>query len=228
MTSGSYTYNFASGSVELRRGCPIGVSPSLALTGVAAGDYTLVISTYAPGLLGPYRLHLGSTGRFDLDPIPQEGAGMYTKIVRGEWWADALLHPCHELDDCRSRLGETAAGGPSSGRYASNPTYRLRLPHAGQLKIRLQLVSTSHSAPLNATLFSSSASGITTAGALGKHVLTSGPFADIRPGVVTPQASLAAGTYLLVPSAFASGFEAKFKIVVYSSVSGVVLDLVDK
>jgi calpain-7 len=51
----------------------------------SAGDYTVVMSSYAPGMIGPYQLDIESMERFELETIPQEGAGLYSKVVLGEW-----------------------------------------------------------------------------------------------------------------------------------------------
>ncbi len=55
------------------------------------------------------------------------------------------------------------------------------------------------------------------------HVLTSGPYDDDIAGVVTPQVALEAGRYYIIPSTFNSGYEAGFTLIVYSSISGVVV-----
>jgi calpain-7 len=83
--------------------------------------------------------------------------------------------------------------------------------------VRLQLGEHTSSVPLNVTLFAGTTS------TLGKHIATSGTYSDAMPGVVTPQTSLAAGTYLLVPSTFRQGTEARFRIAVFSTASGISL-----
>ena len=51
-----------------------------------AGDYTLVVSPFEPRHLGKFALHLECSDRFDITPIQQEGAGMFTKpVIRGQW-----------------------------------------------------------------------------------------------------------------------------------------------
>lgn len=49
------------------------------------GDYTLILSAFEPRHIGPLTLRVESSYRFDLKAIPQEGAGMYSKIIRGSW-----------------------------------------------------------------------------------------------------------------------------------------------
>ena len=50
-----------------------------------AGDYTLVVSAFEPRHSGKFALRAECSERFELTPIPQEGAGMFSKLVRGEW-----------------------------------------------------------------------------------------------------------------------------------------------
>ncbi len=55
------------------------------LTDGTAGDYTLVVSAFEPRHIGKFALRLECSDRFDITPIQQEGAGMFSKVVRGEW-----------------------------------------------------------------------------------------------------------------------------------------------
>lgn len=51
-----------------------------------AGDYTVILSAFEPQIhLGPFTLSVDSSRRFDLTAIPQEGAGMYARVSKGEW-----------------------------------------------------------------------------------------------------------------------------------------------
>jgi calpain-7 len=52
---------------------------------MAPGDSTIVVSAFDPQYLGPFTLKVDCTFPFDLVPIPQEGAGMYDKAIRGSW-----------------------------------------------------------------------------------------------------------------------------------------------
>ena len=49
------------------------------------GEYTVVISAFDPQLLGPFSLDIASSQPVEFDPIPHEGDGMISKIVRGVW-----------------------------------------------------------------------------------------------------------------------------------------------
>ena len=126
--------------------------------------------------------------------------------------------------DCNvfGRTAETAGGGPSSGAYSSNPMYELQVPAGpspAQLRFRLQRAEpiSLSSVALNLTVFNPP----TGAGALGRHVATSGPYSDAVAGVLIEGLTLQPGRYLLVPSTFVAGVEATFRLMVYSNVSGV-------
>ncbi|KAH9067737.1 hypothetical protein EDB87DRAFT_1678124 [Lactarius vividus] len=90
-TSGAYTYGFARFSADLPQ-----------------GDFTLAVSAFSPTHRGDFSLLVCSSRRVEVEPIPQEGAGMFAKTVRGEW---------------------------TNGAY---PRYALELPTPAQVKIRLQ------------------------------------------------------------------------------------------
>ncbi|KAI0691496.1 hypothetical protein BC835DRAFT_1431695, partial [Cytidiella melzeri] len=166
------------------------------------GDYTVIVSALEPRQTGPFSLKVDSSTRIELTPIPQEGSGMFSKLIRGSWTED------------------TAAGGPSFNRYMSNPVYELKLPSQSQVKIRLHLATPDSSIALNVTLFRS-----TPRHTLGHHVATSGPYADAVCGVVTPQMTLPSGSYFVVPSTYNPGVQAEFKLLVYTSANGAVVEL---
>jgi calpain-7 len=67
--------------------------------------------------MGPYSLSLDSSHRFELDPIPQEGAGMYRIAVGGKW------------------EGESAAGGPSAGSKYGERNPRVGVEVAGETEV---------------------------------------------------------------------------------------------
>jgi calpain-7 len=50
-----------------------------------AGDYTMVLSAFEPRHMGPFSLKIECSHPFDIKTIAQEGAGMYTKNIRGAW-----------------------------------------------------------------------------------------------------------------------------------------------
>jgi hypothetical protein len=52
---------------------------------VTEGDFTIVVSAFSPTHLGEFSLLVSSSRWIEVDPIPQEGAGMFAKTMRGEW-----------------------------------------------------------------------------------------------------------------------------------------------
>lgn len=52
-------------------------------------------------------------------------------------------------------------------------------------------------------------------------VATSGAYSETLAGVVTPLVTLAKGMYEVVPSTYSPGVQTEFRLVVYSSVSGI-------
>ncbi|KNZ75773.1 Calpain-like protease palB/RIM13, partial [Termitomyces sp. J132] len=120
-SSGAYSYGMA----QVRKD----ISP---------GDSTVILSAFEPHHMGPYTLRVESSLPFDLRPIPQEGAGMYAKVVRGTWTRD------------------NAGGGPTSERYSKNPIFEIDIPVLTQFKIRLQLIRPFTPTSLNITIFPAS------------------------------------------------------------------------
>ncbi|KAE8268322.1 hypothetical protein A4X09_0g4028 [Tilletia walkeri] len=93
--------------------------------GVPPGKYTLIVSTFAPGVEGDFFLTIESSHRLAaIRPIPQEGAGMFHRALRGQWSIER----------------GTAAGGPTGGLYCQNPCWKLAIPAGGatiQMRLRL-------------------------------------------------------------------------------------------
>ncbi|KAG1878778.1 hypothetical protein F4604DRAFT_1754108 [Suillus subluteus] len=175
--SGPYTYGHARIAAHL-----------------APGDYTVILSAYEPDQTGKFTLKVESPSRFEIKTIPQEGAGMYVKTVRGEW--DST----------------TAVGGPSQNRYHRNPMYEVTIPCDSEFGARLQLLTRAPGVSINLSLFPSN---------LQRCIASSGPYSDALSGVDIPKRSISPGKYYLVPSTYHAGVHARFRIVVYSSVSGI-------
>lgn len=178
--SGPYTYGHARVAAHL-----------------APGDYTVVLSAFEPDQTGKFTLKVESPSRFEIKAIPQEGAGMYVKTVRGEW----------DLT--------TAVGGPSQTRYHRNPVYEVTIPCASEFGARLQLLARAPGVSTNLSLFPSSSTN------LQRCIASSGPYSDALSGVDIPKRSISPGKYYLVPSTYHAGVHAQFRMIVYSTVSGV-------
>lgn len=46
-----------------------------------------MVSAFDPRHIGKFFLRVESSDKFEITPILQEGAGMFSKVVRGEWCA---------------------------------------------------------------------------------------------------------------------------------------------
>ena len=85
--SGTYSYGLANAVGDLFGTVVVGDSPDSGLTVFTAGSYTVIVSTFeAQKNLGPFSLRAESSRRISLEAIPQEGAGMYSKVVKGSWF----------------------------------------------------------------------------------------------------------------------------------------------
>jgi calpain-7 len=83
--------------------------------------------------MGPFSLKVDCSFPFDLQEIPQEGAGMYTRVVLGAWCVGFKLGP-FAFFETLFREEHTAAGGPSFDRYSNNPIFELEVPSLAQVK----------------------------------------------------------------------------------------------
>ena len=85
VTSGAYSYGLVTAAKELSSMFSSSIDPTIPLRSSLAGEYTVVASAFEPHHMGSFSLKVDSSYPFDLKPIPQEGAGMYSKVVRGLW-----------------------------------------------------------------------------------------------------------------------------------------------
>ncbi|RXW16410.1 hypothetical protein EST38_g9440 [Candolleomyces aberdarensis] len=119
-SSGAYTYGSARVSKDMTRRSPSHspFAPTVRETArliyryriSLAGDSTIVVSAFNPQYLGPFSLKVECSLPFDLTPIPQEGAGMYSKTIRGSWER------------------HNAGGSPGFSSYSKNPKFELDVP----------------------------------------------------------------------------------------------------
>ena len=93
LSSGPYSYGYANAFGHVPRmsissaSAPNAPSLTMGRGPYIAGDYTLVVSAFEPHHIGKFSLKLECSDRFDLTPILQEGAGMFSKVIRDEWCA---------------------------------------------------------------------------------------------------------------------------------------------
>ncbi|KAI0262230.1 hypothetical protein BC834DRAFT_829325, partial [Gloeopeniophorella convolvens] len=179
-TSGVYTYGFACFFADL-----------------PPGDFTLAVSAFAPTHQGAFTLLVCSARRVALEPIPQEGAGMFAKTARGAWCVGTYAGPpaarrpgtCWR---CPSPHRSSAPARFSTCMYLANAiTHRRR-------RIRLQPHPPAFVRVALAPLASS------------------GAYTDARSGAATAQVALRAGQYIVLPLAEGAP-DGGFGLVVYSS-----------
>ncbi|TFL06986.1 hypothetical protein BDV98DRAFT_557061 [Pterulicium gracile] len=172
---------------------------------IPPGAYTLVVSTFEAQQKGEFSLVVEGSHPFEIENIAQEGAGLYTHTTKGLW---------DELN---------AMGGPSFQQYTLNPIYEVSIATAAQIKIRLQLPNPSPTTYINVSIYRP----FHTASALGEPLASSGTYVNTSSGAVTTQTQLAAGTYWIIPSTFTPGTLEAFKLLVYSSIRDVGIQLRD-
>ncbi|PWN35081.1 cysteine proteinase, partial [Meira miltonrushii] len=166
--------------------------------------YTLIISTYSPGHLGPFNITVQTqTGQAEVKPIPMEGAGMYQQRLRDRW----------------SIAKGTAAGAPRFGRWQSNPSWTFSIDRKMQLTARLTIDS---KARTESTASESSINkrphlNVTVIGQeSGKEIASSGPYANIPCGVAIRNVMLEPGNYTIIASTFDMYVEAAFTLQLFT------------
>jgi hypothetical protein len=179
-----------------------------------------------------------SSRRVEVDPIPQEGAGMFSKVIRGEWcvffllshaplcWLFLAAAQLIKLTDCFICTGQVmhACSIPSncprpqmSSKLVPQTAFSYHShstkPNHGVIhRIRLQ----PHvPAFVRVELFPAAG---------GMPVASSGTFTDARSGAATTQVHLRAGHYIIEPRADGiPGVKGSFSLTVYSLCSVISL-----
>ena len=103
---------------------------------IAAGKYTVIVSTWKPQQHGPYLMFVETAADCEsssLRKIVPEGHGKRRMVLHGRW----------------SRATGTAAGCANYGEYGKNPRHRLTLHSAAHVLVRLQLTAQRSSVSLN-------------------------------------------------------------------------------
>jgi calpain-7 len=98
------------------------------------GDYTVILSTFDPTHKGSFSVNAGSSHRIDFKAIPQEGAGMYNRTIRGAWYGISIFRRPVKQWLFVYRDEQTATGGPIFERYGSNPVFEVDIPSPTELK----------------------------------------------------------------------------------------------
>ncbi|KAM3589448.1 cysteine protease [Umbelopsis sp. WA50703] len=124
---------------------------------IKPGDYTIIASTYEPGLIGNFLLTVCSNTQYAIDSIPAEGAGMFRKVINSEWI-----------------VGYNAMGCSTYRNYHRNPRYLLEIRELTTVRVRLQTDGIDPIPPTNITIYEKHPSSI-----FGREVATSGPYTNV-------------------------------------------------
>ncbi|KAI9253001.1 hypothetical protein BY458DRAFT_522456 [Sporodiniella umbellata] len=163
---------------------------------VKAGEYTVVASTFEPDLLGDFVLTAAGNTRMSIEAIPLEGAGMFKKVLHGEWI-----------------LGYSAMGCPSFGNYGKNPRYLLEVRELTTVKVRLQSINVDTIPSMNITIYEKNPKEL-----FGKEVATSGPYTNVTQGVATGEVVLSQSEigYVVVLATHDKGVSSEYVAIIYS------------
>lgn len=59
-----------------------------------AGTYTAIVSTFDPGSTGPFTMTVESDSPVNVEAIPAEGAGLYSRTIQSRWFVILLFLRC--------------------------------------------------------------------------------------------------------------------------------------
>ncbi|KAK9720406.1 cysteine protease [Basidiobolus ranarum] len=165
------------------------------MNNVEADNYTLIASAYEPRLVGEFILKTRTSHPCTPVPIPVEGAGLFKKILKGEWVE-----------------GVSAWGCPNHRNYYRNPKYRIDVRETTNIKIRLQTPSIQPTPLTHIALYERDPVSF------GKEIASSGSYTNIVQGVVTEDIKLtpSSGGYFIIFSTWEPNLIGKFIAYVYS------------
>ncbi|KAH8549492.1 hypothetical protein BGW37DRAFT_501400 [Umbelopsis sp. PMI_123] len=166
------------------------------LRDIKPGSYTIIASTYEPGLVGDFLLTIASNAEFTVDAIPVEGAGMFRKVINGEWI-----------------VGYNAMGCSTYRNYHRNPRYHLEIRELTTVRVRLQTDGIEPIPPTNVTIYEKHPTAI-----FGREIATSGPYTNVVQGVATGDTVLTQNAYgyVMVFATHQKDVAGKFIAYVYS------------
>ncbi|ORZ25281.1 hypothetical protein BCR42DRAFT_445071 [Absidia repens] len=161
-----------------------------------AGVYTVVASTFEANLIGQFVLTAASDIPLIIEPISAEGAGMFRKIINGEWIP-----------------GYSAMGCPSYGSYGKNPRYLLEVRELTTLRVRLQADKIDPVPSTNVTIYERHPTEL-----FGKEIATSGPYTNVIQGVTTGDVVLSQNEagYIIVFATHDKDIGGEFTAMIYS------------
>ncbi|CAO3688508.1 unnamed protein product [Umbelopsis ramanniana] len=166
------------------------------LRDIKPGSYTIIASTYEPGLVGDFLLTIASNTQYTVDSIPVEGAGMFRKVINGEWI-----------------VGYNAMGCSTYRNYHRNPRYHLEIRELTTVRVRLQTDGIEPIPPTNVTIYEKHPTAV-----FGREIATSGPYTNVVQGVATGDTVLTQNAYgyVIVFATHQKDVAGKFIAYVYS------------
>ncbi|CAI2162500.1 1803_t:CDS:10 [Funneliformis geosporum] len=173
---------------------------------VKPGDYTIVVSTFEPGIIEEFILTVASNVTFNVTPIPLEGAGMFKKVIQGQWIEGVNAVGCHRHND-----------------YYLNPSYHLKISEMINVKIRLQTPEIRPTPMIHIKIFEKLSNH-----SLGKEVANSGHYASFVQGVCTDDIALPSSDqgYVIVFSTWKKNVSGKFVAHVFTDRNVIVEEIV--
>ncbi|KAG8883307.1 cysteine protease [Tulasnella sp. 331] len=188
LSTGPYSYGIATSEGNLR-----------------PGIYTLIASTFEPGRTGPFSISIEGETPIELEPIAQEGAGMYSKVIRGCW-----------------RPTSTASGS-LPWQNQSYVKYNLQVARKTTIFCRLQSVTAGQRIAISFSVFSSSV----VPEDVGPQITSGSPHSDRVSGVASEPTLLPGpATYIAVVSAMDVGAGGQFEFTTYSSACPIIVQAV--
>ncbi|KAI8099416.1 uncharacterized protein BX664DRAFT_321198 [Halteromyces radiatus] len=163
---------------------------------IKPGVYTVVASTFEADLIGEFVLTASSNIPLTIETIPAEGAGMFRKIINGEWI-----------------LGYSAMGCPSYGSYGKNPRYLLEVRELTTIRVRLQADKIDPVPSTNVTIYERHPTEL-----FGQEIATSGPYTNVIQGVTTGDVILSQNEtgYIIVFATHDQDVSGEFSAILYS------------
>jgi len=166
--------------------------------------YTILASTFKPGQMGPFLLHIEtSCAKHKIEAIPREGKGMSRIKLSGRW----------------SVADGSAAGCSNHGRYDSNPRYKLTVHTPTALFARVRVIDPPNFKypSLNVSIFSMESENQHCRVSKAHATSENGVYANSPSGAATPRSvEFSPGEYLVVPSTFHPNDESGFELFIYS------------
>lgn len=136
----------------------------LELDDIKPDDYTIIVSTFDPGLISGFFLTIGCSHNFTTSIIPPEGEGYQKYVLPGDWIENKSAMGCSLYKD-----------------YFKNPRYIIEASCPTKLFIRMQITKMNPIPAMNVSIFERISSSE------NKEIISSGPYTNTTQGVITKE-----------------------------------------